>query len=342
MKKPLLNEEINKMRKMMGLNEAEDFDLSSVDNPNAYTDDIINHNAEREYVNFEKDYDFDFEKAAIESASGEEVVQREFDDYDRPLYYSVKDDNVHYFIGDGDNGPMIIKYNAETGERYPIGDLKDYDAPELSEGDDDTEEGPIQIYKMYKKGEVSQKDFNALMGVWDRADKEKLMAYIRSQEDVVSEGGRSDMYDDSHGSPYDRGHSDAYYGREKDPHKYPEGSYNGERVTDLTPEEIEAYNAGYEGCTDFKDWGGLDEIAESEISEGSMESGVYYDTTVAHEIKTKVGNLHKIAPYVLEIGDRVIEDISGKISIYDGENLIEKFPNVDAFLVGIKYGATPV
>jgi hypothetical protein len=86
----------------------------------------------------------------------------------------------------------------------------------------------------------------------------------------------------------------------------------------------------------------ISEIDESEISEGSMESGVYYDTTVAHEIKTKVGNLHKIAPYVLEIGDRVIEDISGKISIYDGENLIEKFPNVDAFLVGIKYGATPV
>ena len=40
-----------------------------------------------------------------------------------------------------------------------------------------------------------------------------------------------------------------------------------------------------------------------------MESGVYYDTTVGHEIKNKVGNLHKIAPYVLEIGDRVVQDI---------------------------------
>ena len=86
----------------------------------------------------------------------------------------------------------------------------------------------------------------------------------------------------------------------------------------------------------------LSEIAESEISEGSMESGVYYDTTVAHEIKSKVGNLHKIAPYVLEIGDRVIEDISGKVSVYDGGNLVEKFNDVDAFLIGIKYGATPV
>ena len=80
MKKPLLNEEITRIRKIMGLNESEELDLSKIDNPNGYTDDIINHNAEREYVNFEKNYDFDSEKAAIESASGEEVVQREFDD----------------------------------------------------------------------------------------------------------------------------------------------------------------------------------------------------------------------------------------------------------------------
>ena len=276
MKKPLLNEEIARIRKIMGLNESEELDLSKMDNPNAYTDDIVNHNAEREYTNFEKEYDFDFEKAAIESASGEEVVQREFDDYDRPLYYSVKDDNVHYFIGDGDNGPMIVKYNAETGERYPIGDLKDYDSPKEDPMDGDLFEGEdfadhIKVYNMYKNGEVDKKTFYSFMGILDRKDKEELLAYIRSQEEE-----------------------------------------------------------------------GINEIDESEISEGSMESGVYYDTTVAHEIKSKVGNLHKIAPYVLEIGDKVIEDISGKISVYDGDNLVEKFDNVEAFLIGIKYGATPV
>jgi hypothetical protein len=276
MKKPLLNEEIARIRKIMGLNESEELDLSKMDNPNAYTDDIVNHNAEREYTNFEKEYDFDFEKAAIESASGEEVVQREFDDYDRPLYYSVKDDNVHYFIGDGDNGPMIVKYNAETGERYPIGDLKDYDSPKEDPTDGDLFEGEdfadhIKVYNMYKNGEVDKKTFYSFMGILDRKDKEELLAYIRSQEEE-----------------------------------------------------------------------GINEIDESEISEGSMESGVYYDTTVAHEIKSKVGNLHKIAPYVLEIGDKVIEDISGKISVYDGGNLVEKFNDVDAFLIGIKYGATPV
>ena len=224
MKKPLLNEEISKMRKMMGLNESEEVDLSKVDNPNAYTDDIFNYNSERGGEDMD---DFDFEKAAIESASGEKVVQREFDDYDRPLYWSLTNDYVNYFIGDGDNGPMIVKYNAKTGERYPIGDLKDYDSPERAKDSPD-----------------------------------------------------NDLY--------------------------------------------------------------VDEIDESEISEGTMQSGVYYDTTIAHELKNKVGDLHKIAPYVLEIGDRVIEDITGTIYVYDEGKLIEKFSDVDAFLVGIKYGATPV
>jgi hypothetical protein len=47
MSKITINEEVNRIRKIMGINEAEDFDISMVDNPNAYTDDIINHNAER-------------------------------------------------------------------------------------------------------------------------------------------------------------------------------------------------------------------------------------------------------------------------------------------------------
>ena len=80
MKKNTLNEEIARLRKIMGLNE--EIDLSKVDNPNAYTDDIFNYNSERGGEEMESN--FDFEKAAIESASGEKVVQREFDDYDRP------------------------------------------------------------------------------------------------------------------------------------------------------------------------------------------------------------------------------------------------------------------
>jgi hypothetical protein len=62
-------------------------------------------------------------------------------------------------------------------------------------------------------------------------------------------------YDRQHGSPYDRGSADAYYWRKADPHKYPHGTYNGERVKLTDPEEIEAYMAGYNEQTDRKDWG---------------------------------------------------------------------------------------
>jgi hypothetical protein len=63
------------------------------------------------------------------------------------------------------------------------------------------------------------------------------------------------VYDESHGSPFDRGSADKWYMRPRHPHKYPNGTYNGAAVTDLTPEEIEAYHAGYDSHDDHKDWG---------------------------------------------------------------------------------------
>lgn len=57
----------------------------------------------------------------------------------------------------------------------------------------------------------------------------------------------------SHGSLWDRGSADSYYGRPRDPHYYPDGSYNGERVTDLTPEQVKEYLGGYEWNEDFGD-----------------------------------------------------------------------------------------
>lgn len=64
-------------------------------------------------------------------------------------------------------------------------------------------------------------------------------------------------YSREHGSPCDRGSADAYYHRPKNPHYWPEGTYNGTKVEakDMTPEEIEAYNYGYDNETDRKDWG---------------------------------------------------------------------------------------
>jgi hypothetical protein len=49
------------------------------------------------------------------------------------------------------------------------------------------------------------------------------------------------------GSPSDRGAADCYYGRARDPHYYPNGTYNGDRVeiTEMTHGQINAYNRAY-------------------------------------------------------------------------------------------------
>lgn len=49
-----------------------------------------------------------------------------------------------------------------------------------------------------------------------------------------------------HGSLFDRGSADSYYGRKQSPHWYPKGTGMGEPVVDLTPEEVVEYIAGYE------------------------------------------------------------------------------------------------
>ena len=53
-------------------------------------------------------------------------------------------------------------------------------------------------------------------------------------------------YDESHGSPYDRGSADAYYMRGIDPHWYPDGTGVGNKVIiEKGTPEYEAYMAGF-------------------------------------------------------------------------------------------------
>lgn len=62
----------------------------------------------------------------------------------------------------------------------------------------------------------------------------------------------------SHGSLWDRGSADSYYGRPRDPHYYPEGTGHGTRVIGLTHDQIKQYLAGYAWNEDFgdkKNWG---------------------------------------------------------------------------------------
>ena len=65
-------------------------------------------------------------------------------------------------------------------------------------------------------------------------------------------------FDTTHGSPWDRGSADSYYGRPRNPHWGGVGGLRGrQRVTDLTESEIRAYYAGYdynELYGERKDW----------------------------------------------------------------------------------------
>ncbi len=51
---------------------------------------------------------------------------------------------------------------------------------------------------------------------------------------------------ENHGSLYDRGASDSYYGREPNPHYGGVGGDSGQRINVLYPEAIREYMAGYE------------------------------------------------------------------------------------------------
>jgi len=85
--------------------------------------------------------EYDFVRSAIESASGDKISHTEEDDYGRTIYWSTKNPNVNYFVGmGGEFEGKIYLYNGETGERYPIGDLKHYGDGQNHAADDDMHE----------------------------------------------------------------------------------------------------------------------------------------------------------------------------------------------------------
>ena len=62
-------------------------------------------------------------------------------------------------------------------------------------------------------------------------------------------------YNAAHGSPFDRGSADSYYGRPQQPHWYPNGSYNEPKIEgpDMTLAEMREYFRGYEYNEQFGD-----------------------------------------------------------------------------------------
>ena len=56
------------------------------------------------------------------------------------------------------------------------------------------------------------------------------------------------------GSLYDRGSADSFYCRPRDPHWWTAGTMIGEKIVNLTEEEIFEYHLGYTENTDFKQY----------------------------------------------------------------------------------------
>jgi hypothetical protein len=75
---------------------------------------------------------------------------------------------------------------------------------------------------------------------------EKLFKFLESLDET----------EDKHGSPYDRGRADSYYGRSYNPHKLVPNAHGGHEYEKLTnSSEIEAYSKGYREETGRKDYG---------------------------------------------------------------------------------------
>lgn len=66
---------------------------------------------------------------------------------------------------------------------------------------------------------------------------------------------RGEEFEQFHGSPFDRGSADSYYGRPQNPHWYPNGTGNEPRIPseEMSMKELRAYFAGYEYNEKFGD-----------------------------------------------------------------------------------------
>jgi hypothetical protein len=62
-------------------------------------------------------------------------------------------------------------------------------------------------------------------------------------------------YDTRHGGPFDSGSADSYYGRPRMPHFFVEGTGTSERIdqSQMSPQEVQAYLAGYQWNEQFGD-----------------------------------------------------------------------------------------
>ena len=77
------------------------------------------------------------------------------------------------------------------------------------------------------------------------------MNFIIEEKNTVEY--RGEVFDRTHGSPFDRGSADSYYHRPRNPHRGGVGGMSGPRIEAETEAEFEAYHAGYDYNEEFGD-----------------------------------------------------------------------------------------
>ena len=73
-----------------------------------------------------------------------------------------------------------------------------------------------------------------------------MYSTLEQKEQVINALKGPQFDRERHGSLFDRGSADSYYNRYAQPHWFPQGSYQGDPVTELNQAEIDEYLAGYE------------------------------------------------------------------------------------------------
>ena len=81
------------------------------------------------------------------------------------------------------------------------------------------------------------------LGILDKSEQEQIVRALK--------GPQFDR--ERHGGLWDRGSADSYYGRWKEPHWWPEGTGQGQQITNLNAAEIEEYLAGYDYTEQYGD-----------------------------------------------------------------------------------------
>ena len=127
-------------------------------------------------------------------------------------------------------------------------------------------------------------------------------------------------YDTSSGSPFDRGGADAWYGRKSNPHNYVpiEGSDGHKPVKITDPDEIAAYEAGYQHHVDTHGPGGEKEYRE-DINEAKMAPKVKQSKSDLTDLWIKHGE-------ALALNDYYVNGM-GNIGIYK-HGLMKKYTNL--------------